>query len=189
LVIVAGPNGAGKTTFAREYLELHPCPYVSADHIAEGMDAESLEEVRLSAGRAFARQALDRVRKRETFLVESTLSGRTVSKLIEEARVANYEIVIMFVFLVSAEACLARIRERVRRGGHLVAEEDVRRRFPRSMRNFWTRYRPLAHRWHLSYNGGAQFQEVAVGEGASIEVRNEELFAIFLRTAEEGTHE
>ena len=49
LLVVAGPNGAGKTAFVKEYLEAHPCPYVSADVIAENMSPESVQDVRLKA--------------------------------------------------------------------------------------------------------------------------------------------
>jgi predicted ABC-type ATPase len=184
-VIVAGPNGAGKTTFAREYLEVHPCPYISADVIADGMDADTLEEVRIRAGRRFFEQVAAQIEKRESFVVESTLSGLTFREVTKQFKEAGYSISIAFIFLRTAEACCARIHERVRKGGHPVAETDIRRRFPRSVKNFWHEYRHLADRWHLFYNGGAQFHEVALGEGNSFEVRDEDLFAVFLGVAGE----
>ena len=72
-------------------------------------------------------------------------------------------------------------------GGHHVPESDIRRRFSRSIRNFWEEYRHLADSWHLFYNGGAQFHEVALGEGDSLEVRDEGLFDLFLGAAEGET--
>lgn len=189
LLVVAGPNGAGKTTFAREYLEAHPCPYLSADLIAEGMSPKSLEDVRIKAGRVFLREVSAQLRKAAGFVVESTLSGMTFRKVIDEARAAGYEIGIVFVFVGSSKACVARIRERVRKGGHPVSEEDIHRRFSRSIRNFWGTYRALADRWHLFHNGGVQFHEVAAGEGRSIEIRDEGLFSVFLDVAEEGSNE
>lgn len=188
LVVIAGPNGAGKTAFAREYIESHPCPYLSADVIAEGMRPESVEDVRLEAGRVFLRAVSAQIREGAGFIVESTLSGMTFRKVIGAARSAGYEIGIVFVFLGSSEACVARIRERVRKGGHPVPEEDIRRRFSRSIRNFWSTYRTMADRWHLFHNGGVQFHEVAAGEGRSIEIRDEGLFTVFLNVAEEGSN-
>lgn len=61
LTVIAGPNGSGKTTFALEYLKSYSYPYVSADVIAESMDAASIEEVRLEAGRAFLEQVAAQV--------------------------------------------------------------------------------------------------------------------------------
>ena len=184
-VIVAGPNGAGKTTFAREYLETHRYPYISADDIADGMHADTLEEVRIQAGRRFFEQVAAQIVNRESFVVESTLSGLTFRRVIKQLKEAGYSVSIAFIFLRTAEACCARIRERVRKGGHPVAEPDIRRRFPRSIKNFWNEYRHLADRWHLFYNGGVQFHEVALGEGDAFKVRDEDLFDVFLGVVSE----
>ena len=66
-----------------------------------------------------------------------------------------------------------------------MSTEDVRRRFSRSIQNFWHSYRALADRWYLFHNGGAQFHAVAAGEGKAFEVRDEWLFAQFLTIVEE----
>ena len=178
-IIVAGPNGCGKTTFVGEFLKSYTYPYISADLIAERLPGDTIEDVRLEAGRAFFAEIRERMASRESFVAESTLSGLTFQKLIGELRVAGYEISIVFIFLGSANACVDRIEERIRRGGHPVPEADVRRRFSRSTKNFWDTYRALADRWHLFYNGGVQFHEVALGERGSLEVRDETLFQQF----------
>jgi len=180
IIVVAGPNGCGKTTFVREYLEEYPYPYISADVIAEGMSSGSIEDVRLAAGREFIRQVAAEIKKGDSFIVESTLSGLMFENVLRKAQEAAYEVSILFIFLRSSEACVARIQERVRKGGHPVPEEDVIRRFPRSIENFWRKYRAFADRWHIFYNGGAQFHEVALGECETMEVRNEGLFEVFL---------
>lgn len=152
---------------------------MSADRIAERLAGDSIEDVRLEAGRAFFREIRERIARRDSFIVESTLSGLTFRRLMAELRAAGYEISIVFIFLSSSDACVARIQERMRKGGHLVPEVDVRRRFFRSIKNFWSSYRALADRWHLFYNGGARFHEVASGEGSSVKARDEALFEQF----------
>lgn len=47
---------------------------------------------------------------------------------------------------------LSRIKERVRKGGHDVGEAIVRRRFHKSLRNFFEKYRDLADSWYLFDN-------------------------------------
>ena len=184
-VVVAGPNGAGKTTFVLEYVNAHPLLYISADLIAEGMAPRAIDEVRVEAGRRFFRQVTSQIEAGTSFVVESTLSGLTFQRILKALREAEYRVLIVFVFLRNPELCIARIQERVRKGGHGVDEADIRRRFSRSIKNFWHNYRHMADRWHLFYNGGAQFHEVALGAGDSLEVRDEGLFDLFLGLAGE----
>jgi len=185
---VAGPNGSGKTTFALEYLQQYSHPYLSADAIADQMGAPA-EQVRIEAGKRFLRGVSEEIREKRSFLVESTLSGLTFRKMLRQMGQSGYEVSVVFIFLRSADACVARILERVRKGGHAVPECDARRRFSRSIRNFWNVYRPLVRRWYLYYNGGAQFHEVALGEADVVEVRDEEIFGRFLQIAEGDSDE
>ena len=182
-IIVAGPNGSGKTTFALEYLQQYAQPYLSADAIADEM-AAPVEEVRVEAGKRFLRGISAEIQERHSFLVESTLSGLTFKRLIRQMAQSGYEVSIVFIFLRSADACVARILERVRKGGHPVPEADARRRFSRSIRNFWRLYRPLVDHWYLYYNGGVHFHEVALGEADSVEVRDEDVFERFRKISE-----
>ena len=77
---------------------------------------------------------------------------------------AGYVTRIAFVFLDSADLCVRRVQERVRKGGHSVPEEDIRRRYTRSKKNFWTLDRPKVDRWILFRNTGQSLQPVAEGE-------------------------
>jgi predicted ABC-type ATPase len=60
-----------------------------------------------------------------------------------------------------------------------VPEPDIRRRFVRSIRNFWKLYRPLADHWLLIYNSSNQPQDVAVGTARDVSIRDAELFTQF----------
>jgi predicted ABC-type ATPase len=179
-IVVAGPNGSGKTTFAEEYLLHHECSYLSADSIAADLSPEAPERARIAAGRRFLAELDRQLRADESILVESTLSGRTFERYFAAARQAGFTSTIFMLFLDSPDACLARVRQRVRNGGHDVPEFEVRRRFHRSLRNFWTHYRFLADDWVLVYNAGDDSQDVALGAGDTVSVRDEELSARFL---------
>jgi predicted ABC-type ATPase len=186
-IVVAGPNGSGKTTFAEEYLLHHECGYLSADSIAVGLSPAAPEKARIAAGRRFLTELDRQLRAEKSILVESTLSGRTFERFFVAARQGEFISTVFMLFLDSPEACLARVRQRVRNGGHDVPELEVRRRFHRSLRNFWTHYRFLADDWVLVYNAGDDSQDVALGAADAVSVHDEELFDQFLALTGDGT--
>lgn len=114
-------------------------------------------------------------------MLESTLSGNTLMGLIERARHAGYRVSIVLEWLESADHCVARVEERMRKGGHSIPEAEVRRRFPRSLANFWRLYRPLADHWQLILNSGEAPLDVAIDKAGEVEVLDEALFARFLK--------
>lgn len=179
-LVIAGPNGAGKTAFAEEFLVERPFLYLSADRIAVELAPDDPTSQNVRAGREFLRRIVQHLGGSESVLVESTLSGRTFRSALEKAREAGFEITIVFVYLQSADACIARVAERVRKGGHAVPEADIRRRFPRSIANFWRNYRLIADHWVLVYNGDSQSRDVAVGAADAVVVRDASLFHQFL---------
>jgi len=63
---------------------------------------------------------------------ETTLGGKTFSRLLAQAAEQGFGVRIWYVGLASPEMHLARIRARVRHGGHDIPELDVRRRFDQS---------------------------------------------------------
>jgi predicted ABC-type ATPase len=178
-IVVAGPNGSGKTTLAQEYLSVHAGLYLGADAIAEELSPGSPERVQVTAGRRFLNAVEEALKADRSLVIESTLSGRSFGRIIESARQRGFVITIVFLFLDSADTCVARVKERKRKGGHDVPEADVRRRFGRSLRNFWNRYRFLSDDWLMVYNAGSDFQDVACGTQESVSVRDETLFANF----------
>lgn len=180
LLIVGGPNGSGKTTLALEYADEYALPYVGADAIAATLTAPNPLAAQIPAARQFVRTLEEYIVQKKSFICESTLSGLTMQKFVASARDAGYSIDVAFLFVDSADVCLARVTERVRAGGHNVPEADIRRRFGRSIRNFWTIYRELADNWVLLYNGLTMLQDIAVGSGSQTAVRDSEQFATFL---------
>jgi predicted ABC-type ATPase len=163
VLIVGGPNGAGKTTLADPYAEQKNLPYLAADWIAKELNPEDPCAARMAAGRRFLRRLDAFVEERASFVVESTLAGRGLARSVDRMNNAGYTTRIAFVFLDSANLCVRRVQERVRRGGPHVPEADVRR-YTRSKTNFWTLYRPKVDRWVLFRNTERTLRRVAEGE-------------------------
>ena len=124
--------------------------------------------------------------QKTSFVCESTLSGLTMRNFIVSARNAGYSVSIAFLLVASADVCVARVAQRVRKGGHNVPESDIRRRFTRSIRNFWRIYRELADNWVLLYNGETAIQDVAAGSRDRIAIRDPHAYSIFLELIEES---
>jgi predicted ABC-type ATPase len=153
-VAVAGANGAGKSTVGARLLKdtLGIEQFVNADDIARGLSGFAPESVALEAGRIMLRHIAELARRRETFAFETTLSGRTYARLIEELMTTGYRFHLIFLWLESPELAVQRVAMRVRRGGHSIPAAVVHRRYHRGVRNFRELYRPLAATWKVYDN-------------------------------------
>jgi hypothetical protein len=82
--IIAGPNGAGKTTFALGYLPTFgPSKnFVNADLIAGGLSPLDPEKAQRAASRLFLAEVHEYIRRRESFAIETTLSGHSDLRMI-----------------------------------------------------------------------------------------------------------
>ena len=185
LIVVAGPNGAGKSTFVASFLSDNAWPYLCADVIATEFQHLDRMSQQIAAGREFLLRMEKQLAGEEKFIIETTLSGRTLRGYLRRAQAAGFSITITFIFLDSPGTSVARVRARVRGGGHDVPEEDIRRRFTRSCANFWHLYRGIADQWVVVYNAGNGFVEVAFGIPGEFAVSDEDLFGRFLELAEE----
>jgi len=183
LYIIAGPNGAGKTTFARKFLpDYVKClEFVNVDLIASGLSPFDPERAALKAGRIMLEQIHSLAERGVDFGFETTLSGKTYVKVLQEVNKRGYLIHIFFLWISDVELALERIRLRVRNGGHHIPEDVVRRRFIRSLPNFLRIYKPLADSWVIFDNSGDVPKMIAIEESGNIEILDRDLFNILLR--------
>jgi predicted ABC-type ATPase len=154
VVVIAGPNGAGKSTTAPAVLRnaLHVREFVNADTIAAGLSAFSPEKVAIAAGRLMLHRVRELARQRCDFAFETTLSSRSFAPWLKELQADGYTFHIVYLWLPTVELALARVAERVRRGGHAVPEGTVRRRYDRSLANFFALYSRFADSWVMLDN-------------------------------------
>lgn len=178
LYIIAGPNGAGKTTFARQFLpyDAKCAHFVNADLIAQGLSPFSPNAAIFQAGRILIKQIHGLAHQKEDFAFETTLSGKTYLSFLEDAKKVGYRIHLFFLWIPNVELALARIRARVSEGGHHVPNEDVRRRFGRSIPNFVRFYQPISDTWFLYDNSTASPQLIAKGEHGKLLIEDKELY-------------
>ncbi|TWU00075.1 Zeta toxin [Botrimarina colliarenosi] len=187
LLVVGGPNGSGKTTLANAYLEQGGWLYLGADKIAAEICPERPESVAAAAGRGFVEQFDQALHSERRILVESTLSGRSIGRNFERARNLGFRVEIAFTFVDAPATSIARVAQRVRTGGHFVPDEDVIRRFYRSIRNFWLQYRLVADLWTLFDNRFTSECKVAFGDTEKTQIIHRQAMSEFLSIVE-GDH-
>ena len=175
---IGGPNGAGKTTFAREFLPaVGTETFLNADSIEAGLSPLRPEAMAVPAARLLLKRWRDLVAARASFAFESTFSGRTYAPMLREAKAAGYLVKVCYLWLPSDSASLRRVRQRVRKGGHNVPAEDIRRRYPLSVRNFFELYLPLADVTLLNQAATSSPPRlVARWAGSSLEILQPEVY-------------
>jgi predicted ABC-type ATPase len=151
IYLIAGCNGAGKTTFAKEFLphEVKCLRFYNADELARGLSPLDPSAAAMKAGRLLLAEIRASIGRNEAFALESTLSGKTYLRLFQHALAVGYEIELHYLWLASSAQAAARVRRRVRLGGHNIPPRDIRRRFKRSLANLFRYYVPLATRWAI----------------------------------------
>lgn len=153
VVVFAGPNGAGKSTHADAILAaLGIETFVNADYIARGLSGRHTDAVAFEAGRIMLKRLHQLAEARADFAFESTLSSRTFAVFLRTLQQQGYAVVVYYFSLANAQLAVRRVKLRVALGGHDVPADVVRRRFSRSLSNFFALYMPLADEWTLFDN-------------------------------------
>jgi predicted ABC-type ATPase len=149
VIVLAGPNGAGKTTASRALLAdaLGLLTFVNADVIAQGLAGFSPESAAVEASRIMLERLHTLAEQRASFAFETTLAARSLAGWLRELRDSGYTVDLVYFWLGSADAAVARVALRVSTGGHHVPEETVRLRYRRSIQNFFQLYRPVVSKW------------------------------------------
>ena len=154
VIIVAGANGSGKTTFAKKYLETveEKYEFLNADEFAKQMSPEDPSKARIAAGKKVVKSINSLIHDGRNFVIESTLSGSFLDKYIDLLKENHYKVYLTYIYLDSPSLCIERIKSRVMLGGHYIPDEDVIRRYSRSLINFWNNYRLKSDYFSLIVN-------------------------------------
>ena len=131
----------------------------------------------MGAGRLLLERIRLLARQRSDFGFETTLAGVTYVSLLRTLKAQGYRINLFFLWIPTVEMALARIADRVRRGGHRIPEPVVRRRFHKGLSHLFHLYRPLLDSWTLFDNSGLPPRLVAREVGGKLHVFDETVFA------------
>lgn len=124
--IIGGVNGVGKSSLSG---------VLSAENTDLGIiiDTDKLTAElggdRIKGGKLAIERIEDCLKKGINFTQETTLSGVRTLKTIQKARELDYFIRLYYVGVNSSEESIKRIKNRVEKGGHNIAPQDVERRY------------------------------------------------------------
>lgn len=131
LHVLAGPNGSGKSTFVGTVLgPTTRLTFINADEIAAERWPGEEEQHAYDAARTAASARDEAIEGQRSFIAETVFSHPSKVALIERAARAGY-LVELHVMLVPEDLAVARVRDRVIRGGHSVPEAKIRERYRR----------------------------------------------------------
>lgn len=150
LFVLAGVNGAGKSSIGENIFSEKTSEVFNPDTIASRIRALHPDiSMELANGHAWqiGKSLLEQaIGEGMEYRFETTLGGRTIARLLEEAAGKGHRLHIWFCGLESPELHLRRVKARVAQGGHDIPEKKIRERWNGSRANL---IRLLPHIHHL----------------------------------------
>lgn len=178
IFVLAGCNGAGKSSIGGQAFQAAGIPYFNPDLAAREAIAAATALARvMTQGEANAwawGEGVARLRRaiaqRGNYALETTLGGATIVALLMEATGRGLDVNVWFVGLDSMELHIARVQQRVARGGHDIPRADIERRYVRCRLNL-IRLLPTLSQL-LVYDNSAQVRsDAAVMAGPRLVLR------------------
>lgn len=161
--IIGGVNGVGKSSYTGSAKERTTDFGIIID--VDKLTAEAGGNA-LIGGKQAIKKIEECLANNYSFTQETTLSGYKTEDTARRAKEKGYTVRLFYIALDSVEDSLTRIENRVRRGGHNIAANDVKRRFD-------TRWEAVAK--VLPYCDVAEFYDNTNGFVKVAEYRNGEL--------------
>jgi predicted ABC-type ATPase len=139
ITVLAGTNGAGKSSIGGTRLEAARTPFYNPDVETQALMAANpgmtLDESNAAAWRIGKERLEDAIAERHSFNFETTLGGTTITRLLAKAHDNGLRLRIWYCGLSDVELHIARVRARVRRGGHDIPTIKIRERYDASRTN------------------------------------------------------
>jgi predicted ABC-type ATPase len=129
----------------------------------------------VKAGKIMLEHLRDLAENRVNFAFETTLASRTFAPWIAKLKTTGHQFHLFYVWVPSADVSVERVLGRVQLGGHGVPEDTIRRRYQRSLENFFRLYRPIADSWEFYDNEKRESPRLIAIGNATMEIAEDEL--------------
>ena len=147
LFVLAGVNGAGKSSIGGHLLQQAGLSWFNPDTFARELMAATgcgQDEANAAAWQEGVRRFDAAMAERSHHAIETTLGGRTIPARIMAAT-RTHDVMVWFCGLATPELHIARVKARVRAGGHDIPEASIRARYPLAQANLIALMPQIAH--------------------------------------------
>lgn len=162
--IIGGVNGVGKSSLSgvlsAESTDLGII--IDTDRITVEVGGDKIK-----GGKLAIKRIEDCLDKGINFTQETTLSGARTVKTIKRARELDYYIRLYYVGVSSFEESISRIKNRVKKGGHNISDEDVKRRYNKRFEDL-AKVLPYCNEVHFFDNENGFVEKAEYKNGAFI---------------------
>lgn len=127
-IFYCGTNGSGKSTlrsFNQDAVQI----VIDSDHIAMQINPQNPRLADIDAGRKAIGLFHFAIKQHIGFPMESTLSGNSIIQRMKTAKENGFYVHLNYIGINRVEINLARIKARVKSGGHFIAEDIVKYRY------------------------------------------------------------
>ncbi|OAA84804.1 zeta toxin family protein [Clostridium ljungdahlii] len=138
--IFAGVNGAGKTSIYKSvYYERNKNEErINTDEMVARIGSWKDNNLQIKCAREAVKLIDYYIENNISFNQETTLSGKSIVRNIKKAKEKGFYVVMNFIGVDSPKIAKERVKIRVLRGGHGIADDAVERRYYESLENLRT---------------------------------------------------
>jgi predicted ABC-type ATPase len=95
------------------------------------------------AGKIMLRRIDELLNNNETFALETTLGSKSYKNKIVNAQSKGYKVILLFFWLNNVSLAIKRVASRVKKGGHNIPTDVIRRRYFAGIANLFKIYLPI----------------------------------------------
>ena len=136
--IFAGVNGSGKSTlYKTNFLnkDIKNSVRINTDEIVYSFGSWKNSTDQIKAAKIAIQLRNKCFLEEKSFNEETTLTGRTILKIIDKAKDLGYKIHLYYIGIDNPEIAKERVKNRIARGGHGISSNLIEKRYYESLQN------------------------------------------------------
>ena len=136
--IFAGVNGSGKSTlYKTNFLnkDIKNSIRINTDEIVYSFGDWKSSIDQIKAGKIAIQLRNKCFLEEKSFNEETTLTGRSILKIIDKAKNLDYKIHLYYIGIDNPEIAKERVKNRIARGGHGISSNLIEKRYYESLQN------------------------------------------------------